>query len=179
MLTAVHFSFCKKHTLSLDVLSTLSWIMFAIVYSGPEGGGTTALHSNYPGIPRGCSIIIDSTNSSSLAPAKTFACTKAQFGSELYGKKKDMSIFMYLLQPRGHKHISTSSAMRSSRLWERGCREHGKMWRNVIPGQCEAWNSAVPLGTRPQAVCFCRDTLNCPCTYVNIEHEDTRTLKAQ
>lgn len=33
----------------------------------------------------------------------------------------------------------------------------------------------VPLGNRPQAVCFCRDTLNHPCTYVNIEHEDTHT----
>lgn len=49
------------------------------------------------------------------------------------------------------------------------------MWRNVIPGQCEAWNTALLLRTRPQAVCFCRDSLNCPCTYVNIEDEDTQT----
>lgn len=46
------------------------------------------------------------------------------------------------------------------------------MMRNVIAGQCEAQDSALLLGTRPQAVCFCRDILNRPCTYVNIEHQD-------
>lgn len=69
--------------------------------------------------------------------------------------------------------------MRSTRLWERGCEEHGKMWRNVIPGQCEARNSVLPLGTRPQAVCFCRDTLNHPCTYVNTEHRDTHSQHSE
>lgn len=70
-----------------------SWIMFAIVYSGPRGGGSTASHRNYPGIPRGCSIIIDSTNSSSLCCCQNSSpLPKARFGSGLYGKKKDMSI---------------------------------------------------------------------------------------
>lgn len=53
------------------------------------------------------------------------------------------------------------------------------MWRNVIPGQCEARNSVLPLGTRPQAVCFCRDTLNHPCTYVNTERRDTHSQHSE
>lgn len=73
----------------------------------------------------------------------------------------------------------SSSAMGSARLWERGCGEHGKMWRNVIPGQCEARNSVLPLGTRPQAVCFCRDTLTRPRTYVNTERKDTHSQRSE
>lgn len=38
-------------------------------------------------------------------------------------------------------------------------------------------NSVLLLGTRPQAVCFCRDTLNHPCTYVNTEHQDTHSAQ--
>lgn len=66
------------------------------------------------------------------------------------------------------------SATRSTRFWERGCGVHSKM-RNVTAGQCEAQDSVLPLGTRPQAVCFCRNILNCPCTYVNTEHQDARS----
>ncbi len=109
---------------------------------------------------------------------KKFVYTK---GSVLAGCSMDKKRHehLYVLNcSRGAISI-LSSAMRSPRLWERGCGEHGKMWRNVIPGQCGARISALPLGIRPQAVCFCRDTLNCPCTYVNIEHKDTHTLAAQ
>lgn len=49
------------------------------------------------------------------------------------------------------------------------------MMRNVIAGQCAGQDSALLLGTRPQAVCFCRDILNRPCTYVNTEHQDARS----
>lgn len=53
------------------------------------------------------------------------------------------------------------------------------MKRNVIPGQYEAQVSGLPRGTRPQAVCFCRDTLNGPCTYVNTEHKDTHSQHSE
>lgn len=79
--------------LILYILSTLIWIMFAIVYSGPKGGGSTVSHSSYPGIPRGCSIIIDSTNSSSLSllPNKVCLHQSSIWQWALWIKKKSIS----------------------------------------------------------------------------------------
>lgn len=114
-----HGRLCKKHTLCLDILSTHSWIMFAIVYSGTKGGGTTASHSNYPGIPRGCSIIVDSTNLCQKHTLAKKVCLQ-QGSIWQWREKKTSASLRVLLQLRGHKHVKFRDEVAKAlgkRLW--------------------------------------------------------------
>lgn len=126
-------------------------------------------YAPHPVTPRTCCITTDSTKRS----AKTSCRSGPKFGRQICRKKKTKKK-KHLFSFSQGAASTPGSATRSTRFWERGCGVHSKM-RNVTAGQCEAQDSVLPLGTRPQAVCFCRNILNCPCTYVNTEHQDARS----
>lgn len=79
-------------------------------------------------IPRGCSITIDSTNSSSvsLMPKKFSSAQSSIWQLDLQGGGKEHE-HLYVFYCNWEATSMLSSAMRSPRLWERGCGEHGKM----------------------------------------------------
>lgn len=91
-----------------------------------RGGGAASSHSNYSGKPRGCSIIIDSTNSSSLCFCqKSLPVPNTHFGTWLNGKSRHEHLCVFYSE-RGAM-CALGSTMGSPRLWERVWEEHGKM----------------------------------------------------